>query len=190
MSRISSVLCIVILSVLVTGAFSPVHAEPGKPIPSQGRWRVLDAAGPLASTEPALARAEIELRKAEVARDRAFYSGNADHFLSFYADDVVSFQPGKAELVGKDAVSEGVEEFLANYHVDGKLTVKRVTVSGDYATRQAEWDETWTANDGSAAFRQVGRCFVSWRKINGEWKVVSEFTQYVVPPTDLAVDVK
>jgi ketosteroid isomerase-like protein len=75
-------------------------------------------------------------------------------------------------------------------HVDGKLTVRRVTVAGDYATRQAEWDETWTANDGATAFHQVGRCFLAWRKINGEWKVVSEFIQYVVSPTDIAVAVK
>ncbi len=190
MFRIRSLLCLVILSVVIAGAFSPVHAEPRQPVPSQGHWKVVDAAGPLASTDPALARAEIELRRAEVARDRALYSGDADRFLSFYADDVVSFQPGKAELVGKAAVSEGTREFLAGNHVDGKLSVRRVTVSGDYATRQAEWDETWTANDGSSAFRQVGRCFVAWRKINGEWKVVSEFVQYLVPPTDIAMNTK
>lgn len=190
MSRITRVLWLVIVSVLVISVFSPVYAEPGNPMPSEGKWKVVDAAGPVGSTDPALIRAEIELRRAEVARDRALYSGDAEKFLSYYADDVVSFQPGRPELVGKEAVAEGQREFLANNHVDGKMTVRRVTVAGDYATRQAEWDETWTANDGSTAFRQVGRCFLAWRKINGEWKVVSEFIQYVVPPTDVAVAVK
>ena len=110
--------------------------------------------------------------------------------MSFYADNVVSIQPDLPDIVGKTALAEGLKPFLAANHVVGKFTLKQVTVSGDYASRQGEWDETWTANDGSASFHQVGRCLLIWHRINGEWKVVTELANFLVPPTDLPLDAK
>jgi uncharacterized protein (TIGR02246 family) len=151
---------------------------------------VIDAIGPIKSTDPAQVKAEAEFRKVILAKDRAFYAGDTDRFLSFYADDVVSMQPGLPDVVGKEALAEGLEPFLANYEVAGTLKMKQITVSGDYATRQAEWQEVWTAKDGSGSFYQSGRCLLVWRKINGQWKVVTEFINYVEPPTDLPMDSK
>ena len=54
----------------------------------------------------------------------------------------------------------------------------------------AEWEEVVTANDGGAAEHHIGRCILNWEKIDGEWKVVSEYINYLEPPTELAVSVE
>ncbi len=187
MSRIYALLCLVILSVLVSGAFSPVYAEPEQPLPT-GPAVVVDATRTVSGVDPAQAKAEAEFRKVVLRRERAYYAGNIDRFLSFYADDVVSIQPGMPDIVGKQALADSLRPFFAGNHVSGKFTLKEITVSGDFATRQAQWDEVWRANDGSTAFHQVGRCLVVWRKIDGQWKVVKEFANFLVPPTDIAVE--
>ena len=186
MSRITSLSCLIFLSVLIAGAFSPAYAEPGQPLPT-GPAVIVDATHSAAAADPAQAKAEAEFRKVVLMRERAYYAGNIDRFLSFYADDVVSIQPGMPDIVGKQGLVEGLRPFLAANRVSGKFTLKEISVSGDLATRQGQWDEVWRANDGSTAFHQVGRCLVVWRKIDGQWKVVKEFVNFLVPPTDIAV---
>jgi ketosteroid isomerase-like protein len=148
---------------------------------------VIDGAGPITASDPVQAQAEAEFRAAAIAKEEAFYAGDAAGVLAFYADDVLSVYPEVPEVVGKEGVAEGLIPFLENNRVVGTLTIKEFWVNGNYATRYAEWEEVVTAKDGGAAEHHIGRCILNWEKIDGEWKVVSEFINYLDPPTELAV---
>jgi ketosteroid isomerase-like protein len=144
---------------------------------------VIDAVGPSTANDPAQAQAEDEFRAVALAKEQAFYEGDAEPVLSFYANDVISVQPETAEIVGKAALAEGLIPFLEGNQVVGRFTLKRIWVSGDYATRYGEWEVVVTSKESGEAEHHIGRCILNWEKIDGEWKVVSEFIYFLVPPT-------
>jgi ketosteroid isomerase-like protein len=144
---------------------------------------VTDAGGPITATDPAQIRAEEEFRAVAVAKEKAFYAGDYERLISFFADDIISVQPGTAEVVGKTTLGEGMQSYMEANTIVGNLTLKAFWVSGDYATRFAEWEEVISPKDGGKSMRQVGRCFLGWKKLDGEWKVVTEFVNFLVPPT-------
>lgn len=151
---------------------------------------VIDGAGPITASDPAQAQAEAEFRAAAIAKEEAYYAGDIEGVLAYYADDVLSIWPEMSEVVGKEAVAEGLIPFMEDNHIVGEFTVKRFWVNGNYATRYAEWVEVVTPKDGGAAEHHIGRCILNWEKIDGEWKVVSEFINYLEPPTELAIAVE
>ena len=144
---------------------------------------VIDGGGPITSTDPAQIQAEKEFRAAALAKEEAFYAGDYERLMSFFADDIISVQPGTPEIIGKAAYSEGMKDYMGANTITGNLTLKEFWVAGDYATRRAEWEEVITPNDGGKPMRQSGRCFLGWKKLGGEWKVVTEFANFLIPPT-------
>jgi ketosteroid isomerase-like protein len=144
---------------------------------------VIDGAGPITAADPTRIQDEKEFRAVAIAKEKAFYAGDYDKLMSFYANDIVSVQPGTPEIVGKVAFSEGMKAYMDANTITGNLTLKEFWVSGDYAARRAEWEEVITPNDGGKPTRQVGRCFLGWKKINGQWKVITEFSNFLVLPT-------
>jgi uncharacterized protein (TIGR02246 family) len=144
---------------------------------------VIDGAGPITASDPAQAQAEAEFRAIAVAKEQALYAGDAARVLSYYADNVISIQPGMPEIVGKTSLAEGLQPYIEDNHFVGTLTITHVWFYGDHATRQAEWEEVVTAKNGGPSEHHIGRCTLNWEKIDGEWKVVSEFINYLVPPT-------
>ena len=150
--------------------------------------KVIDDAGPITASNQVQAQAEAEFRAAVIAKEEAFYAGDAERVLSYYADDVISVYPDMPETVGKAAVAEGLIPYLEANHIVGEFTIKQYWVHGDHATRFAEWEEVVTPKDGGPAEHHIGRCILNWEKIDGEWKVVSEFINYLVPPTLIEPD--
>lgn len=177
----SLAIVVVVVAVVAAGIFGvsvPAYAQ-DKAGPA-GTIVVIDEAG------PAKSQAEAQFRRVALAKERAYYAGDADRYLSFFADDAVSVQPELAEITGKKAMEEGIRTFLADYHpVEAKFVMKDVTLSGDVATRRGDWVEVWAANDGSAQFTQHGRCVLVWQKVNGQWKVVTEFINFLQPPAEV-----
>lgn len=184
MVRISRLFSLLALLIFIASACPPIYAAPANPKAAK-QSVVTDGAGPITTKDPAQAKAEKEFRAAAVAKERAYYAKDYNRLLTFYADNVISVQPGVPEIMGKVAWGEGMKPFLAANDTVGKLTIKKIWVSGNYATRYAEWDEVVTPKDGSKPFHQFGRCILGWQKINGEWKIVSEFINYLVPPTEI-----
>jgi uncharacterized protein (TIGR02246 family) len=148
-------------------------------------YQVIDGAGPITAADPDVAAAEAEFRAAAIAKEEAYYSGDVDHYLTFYADDVISVTPGSPEVVGKAALEEGLRPFFEGYDVNGTLTIKKFWVYGDHAFRWAEWEETATPKDGGTPEHYIGRCLLNWEKTDGEWKVVSEFTNFLEDPAPI-----
>jgi ketosteroid isomerase-like protein len=146
---------------------------------------VLDDVGPSTASDPAQAQAEDEFLTAALAKEQAFYDGDFEGHLSYYADNITSVWPETPEVLGKAALAEGMKPYMENNQVVGTLTIKRIWVSGTHATRQAEWEEVVTPKEGGKAEHHIGRCTLNWEKIDGNWKVVSEYINYLVPPTEI-----
>ena len=184
MLRISSLLGVLVLVVIVAVACQPIQAEVAKAqVATQSA--VVDGVGPSTASDPAQAQAEDEFREIVLAKERAYYDEDLDRHYSFYADDVISLEPETPDKVGKTVLSEGMQSFFDAYDTVGTFTLKRIWVSGDYATRWGEWEEVVTPVDGGKPIHQIGRCFLGWQKIDGEWKVVSQIVNFIVPPTEM-----
>lgn len=151
----------------------------------QSQSVVTDTVGPSTASDPAQARAEDEFLAVVKAKERAFYEGDVERTLSYYADGVISVYPETEEVVGKAALAEGLRPYLENNRIVGTFTVTHIWVHGDHATRQGRWDEVATPKNGGPAEHHIGRCTLNWDKIDGQWKVVSEFVNYLVPPTEI-----
>jgi len=160
-------------------------AKSASTIAANAKSEVIDGAGPISATDPVQAKAEEEFRKAAIAKEQAFYAGDTQRVLSFYADNVISVQPGMPEVVGKQALAEGLVPYVQDNRIVGKFTLKQVWVYGDHATRLGEWDEVVTPVAGGKSEHHIGRCILNWVKKDGEWKVVSEFVNYLEPPTEI-----
>lgn len=169
--------------VIPTAASEPVAKAAPIQIPEKAV--VIDEAGPITATDPAQAQAEAEFRALVIAKEEAFYAGDFEELISYYADDVISVQPGWPETVGKAALSEGLQPYVEDNRIVGTFILKKVWIDGDRATRFGEWEEVVTSKEGGAAEYHIGRCILNWEKIDGEWKVVSEFVNYLVPPTEM-----
>lgn len=128
-----------------------------------------------ASGAQAASAAEIEqFKKAVMAAEEAFQSGDADRALAFYADDAISNPPGFPAAVGKAALKANLVAFFNDYSMSRKFQLVAVDVSGDHATRQGEWTNILTPKAGGELITETGRCVLGWKKVNGEWKVAWE----------------
>lgn len=190
--RLLSLLSVLVLVAMVAGACQAVHAEPARPARSLAdiaeqvmgtRTTVVKAdVGPSQATDPAQAQAEDEFLKVVLDRDSAFYAQDAERFFSYYADEVIALPPAMETVMGKAANMEGDQGFFDTTDIVGKFTVKRIWVSGNYATRWAEWEEVTMPKAGGEAEHHIGRCFVAWQKIDGQWKVVSQISNFIQEP--------
>ena len=149
-------------------------AKTANTIAADAKSMVVDGAGPISAADPVQAKAEEEFRAAAIAKEQAFY-----------ANDVISVQPGMPEVVGKKALAEGLVPYVQDNRIIGKFTLKQVWVSGDHATRLGEWEEVVTPVAGGKSEHHIGRCILNWVKKDGEWKVISEFVNYLEPPTQI-----
>src|SRR5688572_27175256 len=103
--RLLSLLSLLVLAAMVVSACQPVHAEPparsaveiAEQIMGINQSVVVDGVGPSKASDPAQAQAENEFLAAAIAKEQTFYAGDADRYISYYADDAVSVQPGVAE---------------------------------------------------------------------------------------------
>ena len=134
------------------------------------------------ASDPAQAQAENEFLAAAIAKEQALYAGNAEEFMAYYADNAISVQPGVPEM-DKTALAQATIPFITDNQIVGKLTIKRISVNGDHAWRQAEWQEVTEPKAGGTAEHHIGRCTLNWEKIDGKWQVVSEYINYLKPPT-------
>ncbi|MEZ4866586.1 MAG: DUF4440 domain-containing protein [Caldilineaceae bacterium] len=180
---------LLVLLALVVSACQPISAQPAQAAPPAAEWLtesvVIDGVGPSTAVDPEQAAAEDEFRTVALAREQAYYDEDYEKYISFYADDVISLEPGTPEIVGKETVAANIKGFWEAYDTVGELTLKRIWVSGNYGTRYAEWEEVVTPADGGKPIHQIGRCFVVWEKIDGEWKIVSSLLHFIEEPTEM-----
>lgn len=190
-------LSLLILAAVIASACQALPPTPAPPTPTPrsatdiaqqligiSESVVVDGVGPSKAVDPAQRQAEDEFLAAAIAKEQAYYDGDAERTLAYYADNAISVQPGVPEM-DKKALAQATAPFLADNQLIGKLTIKRLWVNGDFATRQAEWEEVSQPKAGGPAEHHIGRCTLNWEKIGGEWKVVSEYINFLEPPAEV-----
>jgi ketosteroid isomerase-like protein len=89
--------------------------------------------------------------------------------LEFFADDVICHGPGMPQFQGIKALKEFYEGYLKTLvTIKGESTHIEVSSSGDMA-----WDVGFNKaefKDPKGNFKDQGKYFASYKKVNGKWK--------------------
>ena len=102
-------------------------------------------------------------------------AGNIDRMMSFYSDSAVVMPPNEGPVSGRDAIRQFWTGMLGAYSVsDFKLITDDVTQSCDLAAERGHYDLTMTPKAGGPAMHDVGKYVVVRRKVNGQWKAVTD----------------
>jgi uncharacterized protein (TIGR02246 family) len=114
---------------------------------------------------------------------------DASSFASFYADDGVLFVPNAPPMRGPDAIRRGVAEMfkMPNLQLSFAPTRIDVAASGDLATELGTYRMSFDSPQGRV--EDEGNYVSSWRKRDGQWKVISDINTSSKPmmmPTQAA----
>ncbi len=129
-------------------------------------------AGCVAMGDPAAVEQEIrDLDKKWVG---AVARGDVATIVGFYAPDGAFLAPNAPPAVGPEAIGEAWKGIMSlpNVSLNFRPTRIDVAASGDLATDVGTYDLAFSGEDGRV--RDEGNYVVVWKKINGEWKVITD----------------
>ena len=112
---------------------------------------------------------ENEFLEAVMAAEAALQSEDPVDAASYYTDNAVSMPPGFPPSYGKEAIQGDLEFYFDSFDIERDFELVNYQITGDTATRMAEWTQTLTPTDGSDPFVETGRCVLGWEK--GRWRV-------------------
>jgi ketosteroid isomerase-like protein len=166
-------------------AVSPYVAFAQKP--SAPTLPSLNAADPLAQgltlsplTMPNLSPGQLELIKLEGDFADSVAKGGGKAFASWFAEDGVTLQNGKAPVRGHTAIAAGAVWDPKDYQLTWYAEGAQMTAGG---TSGFTWGHyTSTAKDGKGQPVSLGGRYITfWKKVNGAWKVAMEASADDVP---------
>ncbi len=176
------------LSKLLLSAIFPVfisilHAQslpqsPANPADPLGRGLTLS---PL--TMPTLSPGELELVKLEGEFADSVAKGGGKAFASWFAEDAVTLQNGKAPVRGHAAIAAAAvwdpKEYQLTWYAEGAQM-------GPEGTTGFTWGHyTSTAKDSHGEPVALGGRYITfWKKVSGAWKVAMEASADDVPAGD------
>ena len=107
-----------------------------------------------------------------IAKDRE-WSGTAkdvDKFVSYFAADATIYAPGTPAITGSDAIRKAFGEMAAapGFALSFTPTRAAVAASGDIGYTVGTYDMSM------AGGTEKGKYVTTWKKENGEWKVVED----------------
>lgn len=114
--------------------------------------------------------AEAAIRAADVEFAAAMNAGDMAKVMTFYADDAVVLPANAPAFRGKAAIQQFWTSFLGPAKVNLTLTPENVMQSCDLAAEVGRYDVTITP-PGAAAIQDQGKYSVTWKKIDGTWKI-------------------
>ena len=92
-----------------------------------------------------------------------------EKLLDLFADDVVVQAPNMPQFQGKDAVRDFYKGFLPTIvTIKGESSHVEVSSSGDMAWDVGYNKAEYKGPEGN--FKDQGKYFATWRKVNGKWK--------------------
>ena len=136
------------------------------------------------------AQNEAAARHAKVAYLAGINSNDLEQFLATISDDVVYVAPNAAAIVGKEAVTAWVRDYMAAYHTRWEKETKEFVVRGDLAFEHYRYHSVDTPRaDGPAKGTPVvadsGNGFNIYRRgADGAWKLARDAwaTERPLPP--------
>ena len=117
---------------------------------------------------------ENEFLEAIMVAEAALQSEDPVDAASHYTDDAVSMPPGFPPSHGKEAIQGDLEFYFDSFDIERNFNLVNYEITGDTATRTAEWTQTLTPTDGSEPFVETGQCVLGFEKVDGEWKIAWE----------------
>ena len=105
---------------------------------------------------------------------------NDSAIAAIYDSAGVLMPPGMPSVRGLDNIRAFWAQIWA-LNATLQLAVEDVAVSGDLAVDRGTWTWEQPSPDGST-FKDNGKYLVSWKKVNGQWKVVEDMWNSDNPP--------
>jgi ketosteroid isomerase-like protein len=134
-------------------------------------------------TMPTLSPGELELVKLEGEFADSVAKGGGKAFASWFAEDAVTLQNGKAPVRGHAAIAAAAvwdpKEYQLTWYAEGAQM-------GPEGTTGFTWGHyTSTAKDGNGQPVVLGGRYITfWKKVSGAWKVAMEASADDVPAGD------
>jgi ketosteroid isomerase-like protein len=134
-------------------------------------------------TMPTLSPGELELVKLEGEFADSVAKGGGKAFASWFAEDAVTLQNGKAPVRGHAAIAAAAvwdpKEYQLTWYAEGAQM-------GPDGTTGFTWGHyTSTAKDSHGQPVALGGRYITfWKKVNGAWKVAMEASADDVPAGD------
>ena len=130
------------------------------------------AAGIVAAGIPSIASAQSGAVKAAIdAANKKFgaavTAGNAADVAGLYTDDAMVLPPNGETVTGRPAIEKLFQALVAAGIKEITLTAKEVESHGDAATEIG----VYSVKDGTGKEIDRGKYMVSWKKIQGQWKL-------------------
>ena len=121
----------------------------------------------------------------EVQANKDWAAKNADGLASFYADDAVLMTPGGSPANGKEAISKGLKQMVADPALSLTFEASKTDVakSGDLGYTQGSYKMTVTDPTTHKVINDHGSYVTTFRiQANGSWKAVADIATSEVPP--------
>ncbi|GAC1433514.1 MAG: hypothetical protein NVSMB68_06010 [Thermoanaerobaculia bacterium] len=126
--------------------------------------------------------ADRAIMKSNERFSSAIRSGNVDRLMDFYSDSAVLMPPNEAALSGRAAVRQYWAGFLGAFNnIDLRLASDDVSQSCDLAVERGHYDLTMTPAAGGASVHDSGKYVVVRRRLNGQWKAVTDMYSSNMP---------
>ncbi|HEY7636172.1 MAG TPA: nuclear transport factor 2 family protein [Gemmatimonadales bacterium] len=115
--------------------------------------------------------------------EKMFADKDSSGIGQLFADDGYEMPPGTKAMKGPDEVTKGVGAMLRNSK-DFKLSFAPTTITvsdaGDMAAERGTYQASWTGSKGKK-IEDHGNYVTVWKKVGGQWKVLSDINASDVP---------
>ena len=130
-----------------------------------------------APAKPDTAAETQGIEQVEQGQIAAIGQKNVDGATSLYSDDAVFIGDDGKAVRGKEAITAGFKDFLAdpNLKINYTTGTKSFSSSGDMAYSTASYTETYTDPKTKKPVTMTGTNLSVWRKqADGSWKLVAD----------------
>lgn len=120
----------------------------------------------------------------EVQQNKDWAAKDATKIASIYADDAVLMTPGGSPISGKDAITSGLKQMVADPALSLTFQSSKVDVakSGDLAYTMGSYKMTMTDSATHKPMNDHGSYVTTYRKqTDGSWKAVADIATSEVP---------
>ena len=125
--------------------------------------------------------AEGAIRASNTRFANAVRNGDVPGVIRMYADAAVVMPPNSPPVTGIDEIRRFWTGFLATGRIEATLTTDDVYQSGDLAAERGRYELVISPVNGMTPVRDAGKYLVSWRKVNGQWRITNDIFNSNLP---------
>ncbi len=109
----------------------------------------------------------------------ALQNGNPDPYAALFTEDAVFMAPGRAALLGRQAIRVGASSFFEHSTEKLEPSIESITIPGDWAHAHGTFSRTLIPNDGDERQHTQGKfLWIFERQSNDTWKIARYIWNY------------